>query len=485
MLQLPRATPESQGDNPAAIEAFLRAADEQSAGLHSAMVLRHGTVVAEGWWEPYRADLRHTMFSVSKSFASTAVGLAVAEGLLSIDEPVLSIFPTYASAAARANAGSMTLRHLLSMSTGHEVDTMVLMRGLPESDWIEVFLSTPVVYPPGTHFLYNSGASYLLAAAVTARTGQHLVDYLRPRLFEPLGIETPPWATSPRGIALGASGMRLSTEDLAKLGQLYLRQGEWEGRRILTEQWVREATSIQVETRNDAPDWDSGYGFQFWRSSTASYRADGAYGQFSFVLPEHDAVIAVTAGLKENWRIPPLVWEHLLPAFSPVPARSAAPPAPSAAGASLTAALSALTMAAPAFAETPPALAPAVSGQRLELPFNTLGITAVTLQLEGDDLRMLVETAESTETLPASRQTWVRATTSLWPYDEQMNDLATASRAGWIDDSTLEIHQQCVETAFRRLWTFRFFEQGEVELTIRLDLPFWADRTEVLRARFA
>jgi hypothetical protein len=268
----------------------------------------------------------------------------------------------------------------------------------------------------------------------------------------------------------------LYTEDLAKLGLLYLRGGDWNGQRILTQEWVDTATSLQVLNENAAPDWSAGYGFQFWRSTHASYRADGAYGQFSFVLPEQDAVVAITAGVKENWRIPALLWEHLLPAFG---TESVERPG---SGDSLTATLGALELSAPEFLRTPPRIASTVSGRRIVLPFNTLGVTAATLHLDGDDIRLELEARGASEQLPASREKWAPSTTLLWPYDEYIGETATASRGGWIDERTFEIHQQCVETPFRRLWTFAFDADGGLDLTIRMDLALWTERSETLHA---
>ena len=285
---LPRSTPEAQGIDSGAISALVDALEQQGVGPHSLMILRHGTVVAEGWWAPYEAARPHIMFSVSKSFTATAVGIAQDEGRLSVDEPVLAFFPSYATDQVRANVAGLKLRHVLAMATGHAVDTMTVMRALPDEDWVKLFLKVPIAYPPGTHFLYNSGASFVLAAAVTARTGQPVVDYLGPRLFEPLGIQPPAWETNRRGINLGASGLRLRTEDMARFGQLYLQRGRWEGRQLVSEAWVDEATRSHVANFSDAPDWRAGYGFQLWRSQHDSYRADGAYGQFVLVLPHQE-----------------------------------------------------------------------------------------------------------------------------------------------------------------------------------------------------
>ena len=184
------------------------------------------------------------LYSLTKSFTSSAVGLAVAEGRLSVDDLLLSFFPDEAPLHPGANLAKMRIRHLLSMSTGHDKDTTERLHANP--DWIKTFLALPVEHAPGTHFVYNSGASYMLAAVVQKLTGMKLIDYLTPRLFEPLGIQNPTWETSAEGINFGGWGLSIKTEDIARFGQMYLQKGMWEGKRILSEVWIAEATSKQV-----------------------------------------------------------------------------------------------------------------------------------------------------------------------------------------------------------------------------------------------
>lgn len=316
---LPRATPESQGVSSAAIRRFVEATDEQVDSMHSFMLLRHGNVIAEGWWAPEAADKPHVLWSLSKSFTSTAVGLAVAEDRLSIDDRVLSFFPEDAPAAPSENLKSMRVRDLLTMSTGHAAEPWAT----GDEIWTKRFLAQPVPQPPGSAFLYNTPATYMLSAIVQKVTGQTVRDYLIPRLFEPLGIRKPVWDQSPQGISLGGYGLYLRTEDIAKFGQLYLQQGRWRGQQLIPADWVARATSKQVEndqapsSRN--PDWRQGYGFQFWQCRHGAYRGDGKDGQFCIVLPKQDAVIVITAKTGNMQKQLDLVWEHLLPAFDAEP----------------------------------------------------------------------------------------------------------------------------------------------------------------------
>ncbi len=282
--------------------------------MHSFMLVRHGFVIAEGWWKPESAEKPHVLHSLSKSFNSTAVGLAVAEGKLSIDDPVLKFFPDEAPATPSEKLKAMRIRDLLTMSTGHDVE----VKFTTNVPWVQTYLAHPVPHKPGAHFQYNTPGSYMLSAIVQKVTGQTELDYLRPRLFEPLGIENPDWGASPQGINFGGWGLFLRTEDVAKFGQLYLQKGKWKGKQLIPAAWVEQATSKQVSNGSDpTKDWDQGYGFQFWRCRHGAFRGDGANGQFCVVLPEQDAVIAITADTRDLQAELNVVWEQLLPAFHP------------------------------------------------------------------------------------------------------------------------------------------------------------------------
>jgi CubicO group peptidase (beta-lactamase class C family) len=309
---LPRSTPESQGVSSQGILAYLEAADQNVNSMHSFMLLRHGHVVAEAWWEPQTPQTPHVLWSLSKSFTSTAVGLAVDEGKLSLDDTVISFFPDQLPENPSANLKQMRVRDLLTMSTGHQ-EEVKLWR---ETDWIGAFLAHPVPHKPGTHFQYNTPATFMLSAIVQKVTGETVLDYLTPRLFEPLGIQKPKWDANPQGISLGGYGLYLPTEDIAKFGQLYLQKGNWQGEQLIPSAWIEQATSKQVSNGSDpSRDWDQGYGFQFWRSRNNAYRGDGKDGQFCIVIPELDAVVAITANTGDMQAELNIVWDELLPAF--------------------------------------------------------------------------------------------------------------------------------------------------------------------------
>lgn len=312
-VPLPRSSPEAQGISSADILKFVEAAEKQIHALHSFMVVRHGHVVAEGWWAPHQAESPHEVASLAKSFTSTAVGLAIAEGRMSLSDRVLSYFPESAPVEPSANLKAMRVRDLLTMTAGHE--TVANIWDSTES-WTKIFLAQPVPHVPGTYFLYNPPATYMLSGIVQKVTGLTVLEYLMPRLFEPLDIEQPTWKSGRDGFTAGGWGLNLRTEDVAKFGQLYLQKGMWHGRQLIPAAWVEEATARQVSFGSDpANNWEQGYGYQFWRFRHEIYGGIGARGQFCMVMPEQDAVLAVTAGTDNMQAVLNLLWEHFLPAM--------------------------------------------------------------------------------------------------------------------------------------------------------------------------
>jgi CubicO group peptidase (beta-lactamase class C family) len=319
--QLPRSIPETEGVDSKGIIGFLKAAEKGPHEFHSLMFLRHGKVIAEGWWSPYAPDLKHTLYSASKSFTSTAAGFAVTEKRLTVNDKVISFFPEYLPDTVSQFLADMEVRDLLSMSAGQVPDPTGIIP-LHDTNWVKAFLTRPVINDPGTKFLYNSMATYMLSAIVQKVTGEKVIDYLTPRLFEPLGISGMDWETDPMGINTGGWGLRLKTEDMARFGQLYLQKGKWNGKQILPEEWVNEATTFKIDQAPEAPDsiknksdWMQGYCYQFWRCRNDAFRGDGAYGQYIIVFPEKDAVIAITCETPDMQGEINLVWEYLLPSM--------------------------------------------------------------------------------------------------------------------------------------------------------------------------
>jgi CubicO group peptidase (beta-lactamase class C family) len=296
--------------------AFLDALDARpDIEMHSFMLVRHGAVVAEGWWHPYSADRVHLLYSLSKSFTSTAASFAAAEGLLDLDDTIIKHFPEFASDITDPRSRAMRVRHVASMSSGHAQETRGDAVARDPKEPVRGFLLIPPDQDPGTIFAYNQPCTYTLASIVQRNAGMPLTGYLRPRLFDPLGIGDVGWSTL-AGREQGFTGLHARTEDIAKLGQLYLRHGEWNGSQLLSREWVVEATSKHIETADQQqnPDWRQGYGFQFWMSRHG-YRGDGAFGQFCVVLPEQDVVVATTASTLDMQAVLDAMWTHLLPAM--------------------------------------------------------------------------------------------------------------------------------------------------------------------------
>jgi len=311
---LPRGAPEDQQVDPAAILRFLDAVqDHPGVEMHSLMVLRHGHVVAEGWWAPYSAERPQLLYSLSKSFTATAAAFAQAEGLLDLDDTVVSHFGEFAADITDPRSRSVKIRHVASMASGHTREMLGEALAYDPAEPVRGFLLIPPDRKPGTAFAYSQPCTYTLASIIQRNAGLPLTQYLRPRLFDPLGIGHVGWQTFPPGREQGFSGLHARTEDIAKLGQLYLQRGRWDGVQLIPEQWVAEATSKQVgNPGGENPDWQQGYGFQFWMARHG-YRGDGAFGQFCVILPEHDTVVVTTAYTLQMQAVLDAMWAHLLP----------------------------------------------------------------------------------------------------------------------------------------------------------------------------
>ncbi|MBX9365977.1 serine hydrolase [Streptomyces sp. WAC04114] len=321
---LPTSGPAAQGVDASGVHAFLDALEaDPEIEPHSLMIMRHGHLVASGWWAPYTPERLHLLYSLSKSFTATAAALAEAEGLIDFDAPVISYFPEFEGGITDPRSRAMLVRHVASMASGHRRDTVDEAFGLDPAEPVRGFLRLPPDEDPGTVFAYNQPATYTLAAIVQRVTGQSLSDYLRPRLLNPLGIGEVAWRRDRAGRELGFSGLHATTDAVARLGRLYLGDGLWEGERLLPQGWAARASQPHIPTAGamgdvDRQDWDRGYGYQFWMSRHG-YRGDGAFGQFCLVLPKHDVVIAATSATERMQEYLNLVWEHLLPAFGPEP----------------------------------------------------------------------------------------------------------------------------------------------------------------------
>ncbi|MCR4582987.1 MAG: beta-lactamase family protein [Prevotella sp.] len=325
MTDLPRTeTPDSVEK---AMDGFFQQAAADSMDIHSVMIVRDGSVVYSRWQSEGADSVPHVLHSVSKTFTATAVGLAIADGKMALTDKIVSFFPDKLPADVSDNLKAMTVRDLLTMSCGHDDDPTGVTRNAGQ-DWVSAFLAYPVVHQPGTFYCYNSLGTYVLSAIVQQVTGQKVVDYLDARLFQPLHIDKPKWEESPQGINTGGWGLYLKTEDLAKMGQLLLQKGEWNGQQLIPAAWVGEMSKKQVESINpgtrleqaeergmtkETSDWMQGYGYQMWRCRPGCFRADGARGQYIIVVPDRNAVIAITSDVADLQGELNLVWNHILP----------------------------------------------------------------------------------------------------------------------------------------------------------------------------
>jgi CubicO group peptidase (beta-lactamase class C family) len=314
---LPRSVPSAQGMDAASVLALLDRLSERSVECHSIMVVRHGHVVAEGWWEPYSADRPHLLYSLTKSFLSVAVGFAVSDGLLSLDDRVAEVLDDHVPAEFSARARQLSVRHLLTMTTGHRADTLADAWRLEPADLVKGFLRVPAPDPVGTRHAYNNPTTFVLARMVERVTGLSVPELLDDRLFGPMGVEGAEWDRVASGATFGFHGLHLRTEAVAAFGELMLRRGRWRGQQLITSDWVDQATSPQVQTLQSddgwrTTDWLQGYGYQFWMSRHG-YRGDGAMGQYCLVVPQHDLVVAMTAAANDLQAPLDAVWDCLLP----------------------------------------------------------------------------------------------------------------------------------------------------------------------------
>jgi len=472
-LRLPRSAPEEQGISSAALLGFVKAAEEGIDAPHSFMLVRHGHVVAEGWWAPYAADKPHSLFSLSKSFTSTAVGLAVSDGKLGLDDPVLKFFPDQAPAEPSKNLRSMRVRDLLRMCTGQRDEDLRAFPFQSKLDLARVFLELPVPDKPGSHFVYNTAATYMLSAIVQKVTGETVLDFLRPRLFEPLGVSNPTWQASAQGISFGGFGLSVRTEDIARFGQLYLQKGQWRGRQLIPAGWVEAATSLQTSNGSDpGSDWDQGYGYQFWRCRHGFYRGDGAYGQFCVVMPEFDAVIAITSATKSLQAVLNVVWDRIVPAFG-----EAALPADPASDRLLSERLAGLSLPTQAGQPASPTAA-RIAGRRFVFPANPLGIESIRFEpaADGADVAIAVGISGKDQRIVCGRGTWVKGSIAT-AHD---GPVPIAVSGAWSSDDTYSAILCRYETPFSTAYDVRFSgDEAILEMETNVG-PEAAGRTRIV-----
>jgi len=469
------ATSEALGVASPAVSAFLDAAAAGAFELHSLVIARGGKPAVRAWWAPYRAEAAHSLYSLSKSFTSTAVGFAVASSKLKLTDKVVDFFPEQKPSQISENLTALRVEHLLEMSVGQASDATPVLTH--EQDWVKAFLALPIESPPGSVFLYNSAATYMLSAIVQKVTGERVVDYLRPRLFDPLGLPPMRWSECPRGINTGGWGLSATTDAISKFGQFYLQKGRWNGKQLLPREWIEQATRFKIQQppgpgqdlaqlKKDS-DWHQGYAYQFWRCRHDAFRGDGAFGQFCIVVPQLDAVIAITSRTLDMQGLINLVWEHLLPGL-----HEAALPADRAASDRLRAQLAGLALKLPEGSAGSPQ---AVAHREFAIEPNTLGIRRLTLGFDKDSCRLGFDVDGKTHTIDCGIGRWRDGETELpgtppeWTellgtYVNPRHPAKIAAAGAWKDSNTFQMRWRYYETPHLDDVTLRFSGNG-VELS--------------------
>jgi CubicO group peptidase (beta-lactamase class C family) len=486
---LPRSAPEEQGVSSAGILAFLDATAKSTNEFHSFMMVRHGHVIAEGWWTPYRAKANNMLYSLSKSFTSTAVGFAVTEGKFTVEDPVTSFFPDDLPANVSDNLAALRVKHLLTMSVGRAKDTTHNI--WTNENWVKAFLAEPIENPPGSAFLYNSSASFMLSAIVQKVTGQKVIDYLRPRLFDPLDIHGMTWETSPRGINTGGWGLAIQTEGLAKFGQFYLQKGAWQGQQLLPVAWVDQATSFKIqqpapkdedlEALKKTSPWHQGYCYQFWRCRHNAYRGDGAFGQFTIVMPDQDAVVVLTTESSDMKADMNMVWDYLLPAIG-----DTALPSDPETQAKLRGALASLASPLPETGLDSPTAAK-ISGKTFQVEANTMGAQSVSFLFPGETCTFTLTDGAGQYAVQCGLGRWVDGICNMPGTPPKitpgnLRPCKIAASAHWKDDNTLEMIWRYYEITHHDTVTCRFDgDRVTIEFMNSIPKPQHEETRPVLR----
>ena len=439
------ATPESQGVSSEAILKFIdgceKAFDAGPAGaFHGFVIVRHGKVIAEGSWKPFDTlNETHMLYSHSKSFTSSAIGFLADEGKIDLDERIVDIFSNEVPTKVSENLKQLRIRDLLTMNVGKK-DHLLRAGG----DWVKEFLAQDFFRKPGTGFKYDSDATYMLAVIVERKSGERMMDYLKRKMFDKIGIEKAWTTTSPQGIPCGGWGMNMTTRELARFGQLYLNRGKWGDEYVLSPFWVDLATArhtwsgwqnVGVKALGEGSDWEQGYGFQFWRCTHGAYRADGAYGQYTVVLPEQDMVVSIHAGLGNMQTELNLIWDNLLPAVQDAPL-----PENAAAQTKLADRLSKLEIKPVRWLCS----YPQDWQKRFELKENSRGFKSVSFESKDNEVCCKLVTRVGEQSFPVGNGKWLRGSIRIDPEDYEglgayIGEHRTAASYGSDKDGSVRI----------------------------------------------
>jgi CubicO group peptidase (beta-lactamase class C family) len=436
---LPRAAPSATGVNADALIRFLDEVEAAGLDMHSFMLHRQGKVVAEGWRWPYRADRPRVLHSAAKSYTACAIGLAIEEGLLKISDKVISFFPDELPDPVSENLAAMTVEDLLTMRTGHATETSgSVWRNIPTS-WTGEFFKIPLAHAPGTHYVYTSAASYMLSAIIGRVTGITMHEYLKPRLFAPLGIHDEEWSIGPDGVNPGGNGLTARTADMLKLGILHAQGGLWEGKRVLPLAWVQAATRAQGGD-------DSIYGYQWQIRPAGAYSAIGQFVQFVTVYPEHDATFAVTAAIDQSALLFPYMQQYLLQAFATAPGSAEA-------DLRLRNKITAWEAPTPPQASAATALQSEIAGIDFAIDANAAGVRQVRVSFGPGHCDFQLTDAGGAHLIRAGLGQWLESTTDMPGQDLHhgytFEKEPVVANAHWRDAQTLEMTWIFPQTAFR------------------------------------
>jgi CubicO group peptidase (beta-lactamase class C family) len=444
-----RARPAEVGVDADVVAALLDDAKDAELDVHSLLIYRSGHLAVEAYRWPYRADRPRIIHSVTKSFTACAIGLALSEGRLALSDKVISFFPEHLSAIVDANLAVMTVRDLLTMRTGHAEETSgSRWRGI-ETSWIAEFFKIPVLHNPGAVYVYTSAASYMLSAIITRATGQRMHDYLKPRLFEPLGIVGETWDMGPDGINPGGNGLNCKVVDLLKLGILHLQKGVWEGKQALPEAWVDDATRTHG---------DSNYGYQWVTGPEGEYYAMGLFGQLILVAPAYDAVMTFTSAINDSRAcsgyLVPLVHKHLSRLFA-----DHLPNDADAADARLEARLRQEAEAEGLVSLAEPRLEYA-STLIYNVDKNSLGVEALYLSISRAVCTLRLIDNGNEYAVTAGIGSWLEGETNIpgarLHHGYNLTPLRVVAGGRWLDPDTLELSWIFAETTFRDTVVCRF-----------------------------
>lgn len=448
---LSRAAPSSLGVDADAIVAFLDAVEAAELDLHALMLHRNGHVVAEAWRWPYRADRPRNLHSVAKSFTACAIGLALEEGRFRLDDKVVSFFPKALPEVVGDWLAAMTIEDLLTMRVGHAGETSGAQWRALGTSWTEAFFRIPIVEQPGAGFLYTSAASYMLSAILSRATGETLHDYLKPRLLEPLGITGESWDIGPDGINPGGNGLVAKTADLLKLGILHAQNGLWEGKRLLPQAWVANATRAHVESGR--------YGYHWWTRPDGTYSAIGKFVQMAVVFPAHGATLAVTGAMKGSAKLRPYIDQYFPAAFDAV--LSDGPAADARLKARIVewqkedapVAWKGSYLRAAQVTDTNGGARSSAGTRRFAMQPNAQGIQELQLELTGSECTLRLTDAEGQHVIVAGFDRWIESANEMPGSDlhhgYHLRGSSVLARACWLDVSRLHMTWIFVETAFR------------------------------------